>query len=293
MITRPEERHLPQIKRLWKDIFSDSDSYIDLFFRKKYRREDALVYIEEDSVVSMLFFLPYSMKIRGGLFAGSYVCGAATHPAYRGQGIMAKLLTASFEEMRLRENLFSFIIPANRDLFPFYEKHGYLPLFKKGFSEYSEKFTPAQKTGISISKTSRVDRLLKIYREITENTSGIVLQDRHTYAVAAEIYEKSGGDIFLVQDKRGEDTGFIFAMPYGRELCVHEIMSKSAILDEAASILSEIYSPAKIIMKGPAGSELNFQGTRISGMLKHLKKEAPKIDLGTAFPYMNMMLDFT
>ena len=44
MITHPEIKDIPVLKRIWKEVFLDIDAYIDLFFEDKFSTDSALIY---------------------------------------------------------------------------------------------------------------------------------------------------------------------------------------------------------------------------------------------------------
>ena len=70
-----EERAL---KALWKEVFGDSDEYIDTFFREVYRPGMASVIEENGEIAAAAYAVPFG-KYR-------YIYAVATKPEYRGRG---------------------------------------------------------------------------------------------------------------------------------------------------------------------------------------------------------------
>ena len=46
-----------RLKEIWKECFEDSDNYIDFYYKKRFQKENTLVYLLEDKIVSMLTML--------------------------------------------------------------------------------------------------------------------------------------------------------------------------------------------------------------------------------------------
>lgn len=112
-----------QLRRLWSDIFGDSEGYLDIFFDTYCR--SALILTEEysGSVISALWGLPFDFT--GGL-KGLYLCGLATRQQWRGKGIMSRLIEQA-EEWAVRNKFdFSFLIPADENLRKYYSERGYI-----------------------------------------------------------------------------------------------------------------------------------------------------------------------
>ncbi|HBU45953.1 MAG TPA: GNAT family N-acetyltransferase, partial [Porphyromonadaceae bacterium] len=47
-----------QVYDMWKTVFGDSDEYMEIYFREKYRNENTLIYFESGKAVSSLQMLP-------------------------------------------------------------------------------------------------------------------------------------------------------------------------------------------------------------------------------------------
>ena len=69
-----------QVKALWRICFQDSEEFIDLYFRLRYKNEVNAVIQNGDKVVSALQMLPYPMTFCGKTVQTSYISGACTHP---------------------------------------------------------------------------------------------------------------------------------------------------------------------------------------------------------------------
>ena len=64
MIQFADDQTKPQVWDMWKTVFGDSDEYMELYFRHKYRsRPDLLLYMEGEAVSSQM--LPYWFSFCG------------------------------------------------------------------------------------------------------------------------------------------------------------------------------------------------------------------------------------
>lgn len=113
---------LPQVMRLWKDCFFDTDDYMNLYFKNLYSAQNTLLLKEGDRILAMLQILPFAFYSGSDALCGGYISGACTDAEFRNRGLMCDLLTESFCVMRERNMAFSALIPA---VSGFYEKFGY------------------------------------------------------------------------------------------------------------------------------------------------------------------------
>lgn len=293
MISASANIYLPQIKQIWKTVFGDSDDYIRLFFKYKYKHDETLLYVENGKVRSMLFFPQYNIKIFNVLYKTGYICGAATRHEARGKGFMDKLLNRAFSLMLARGDTFSVLIPAKKELGDFYAKYGFRPLFKRGITEYRNKpCLVDNNNSISLVRFNDAVKIIRIYNEIIKHCSGVVLQNLRTYNTVIKINELYGAS-YIIRDKNMKNNGYLFCgcNKITNTLIVREIMAKNNVMAHVAHALFRIYDMQKIVFEGMAGDVLPFTGVKETGMIKALKNNCSTIDLGADYPYMNMMLD--
>jgi predicted acetyltransferase len=293
MIVNSDGSYVNQLKRLWKKVFNDNERYIELFFGRKYRDEETLLYVEGGSVKSMLFFPRYEIKAYGRVYRAGYICGAATIPEYRGRGLMTMLLDRAFDVMSERGDTFSVLIPGEKELYAFYSKYGYSGFFKRGMSIYrGQSFNKKKGAGIFLVKLEDAERIYPLYMEIISKHPVAVMQSMQSYKTVLDMHEIYG-DAYLIINGKGEDAGYLFCEYIKRDktLWVKEIMAKADILSDAAKALGDIYLPGKIIFEGIYGGTIPFSSVKTTGMLKKLKGSCNISGLAKEYPYMNMMLD--
>lgn len=114
-----------ELKKIWKNIFKDTDEYIELFFSRKVKPENIYTVLKDNRIASVLFAVPE--KING--YRAAYICGVATLPEYRGMGLCKSLMKEAEEDLKKRGFDICFLIPADESLFNFYEVMGYKTRF--------------------------------------------------------------------------------------------------------------------------------------------------------------------
>ncbi|GAB6011044.1 GNAT family N-acetyltransferase [Viscerimonas tarda] len=132
MIQLANNQTTPFVRQMWKTCFGDSDEFMDIYFSRKYKHENTLIYFEEGVAVSSLQLLPYEMRFYGSIVPVAYISGACTLPGYRGKGYMKSLLMASYKLMQERRIPISLLVPAKEWLYGFYAKYGYEKVFDNG-----------------------------------------------------------------------------------------------------------------------------------------------------------------
>lgn len=119
------------VREMWKTCFGDADEYINLHFLRKYKEENTLLYFVGDTIVASLQMLPYSFSFYGQFLPVSYLAGICTLPNYRHRGYASKLITEAHRILAQRQISIAILIPAEKRLYDFYNKHDYEQVFEK------------------------------------------------------------------------------------------------------------------------------------------------------------------
>lgn len=132
MIVRLSEKSdINGIVSLWNEAFGDTENEIMFFLNRKYIPENTVVAEENGEIASMLFLLDGKMFIDGKDYPSYYLYAACTLKKYRGKGLMAELLCFAKQLADLRAYKFICLMPGEKTLFDFYEKHGYKSVFSR------------------------------------------------------------------------------------------------------------------------------------------------------------------
>lgn len=122
-IDHPAQNQIPALRRLWKEAFSDTDSYLDLFFDRGYAPDKAMCVTDGERVAAALYWL--DMEYCGGKIA--YIYAVATAKAYRGLGLCRKLMAETHRVLQSRGYAAAVLVPQDSGLAKMYAAMGYLP----------------------------------------------------------------------------------------------------------------------------------------------------------------------
>lgn len=114
---------------LWQEAFGDDESFINAFFKSFYTPQNVPVFVIDGEIAAMLFLLGGEMSIGGKRYPAYYLYAASTKKSHRGKGLMTELLDFSARTAADRGQAFICLKPGEKELFDFYEKRSYLPVF--------------------------------------------------------------------------------------------------------------------------------------------------------------------
>lgn len=110
-----------RVYEMWEDNFHDPISYADFYFSEVYGKNEVLLNQEtqadDDIVKGMLHLNPYTLHVKGQPTEAKYIVGVATDEEYRRQGVMRELLVKTFQELRGRGEMFTYLMPADENYY--------------------------------------------------------------------------------------------------------------------------------------------------------------------------------
>lgn len=110
-----------RVYEMWEDNFHDPVSYANFYFNEVYGKNEVLLNEEmsadENIVKGMLHLNPYTLHVKGQPAEAKYIVGVATDEEYRRQGVMRELLVKTFQELRSRGELFTYLMPADENYY--------------------------------------------------------------------------------------------------------------------------------------------------------------------------------
>ena len=110
-----------ECRRLWKEVFGDSDEFIASFINLFYNEENMLCIEEDGKMLSMLHIIPF--ELNGSKVA--YIYAVATDADARGKGYAGKLIRQAIEKAQAEGYKAIFTLPADDMLRDFYSKFGF------------------------------------------------------------------------------------------------------------------------------------------------------------------------
>lgn len=220
------------VLKLWRECFDDSDRFVDMFFTRVYRDEDALVLEKNGRVVSSMLLQRYSMNFHGVTLPVSYICGAATALEMRAHGYMAELLSEGLNESYRRGDAFSALIPASGWLFKYYEKAGFSPVFSTCVEHFTSAHPFRHCGDYSAYADIGSEEAYGFFNSMMELRPCCVQHTREQYHDAIMDNSVDGGSVLAISDSDGRIVAMAFAVPDGGEVIVKELL---AVDDDAAN----------------------------------------------------------
>ena len=233
MIAFADDSQIRDVIHIWKTSFpDDSQQFMDMYFQKKYKNENTLLYFAENKAVSCLQMLPYDMTFYNTICQTSYISGAATLPEYKNRGIMGNLLTASFAEMIKRGNDFTTLIPQEPWLVGFYQKQGYTPCFEYCLNPIliNEKIENQQYTIIEMSNAN-TQVAFRYYSEYCKKQNLFVLKSYQDFLIIWEDLQLASGTIFLCLQS-DVVCGIAFCFPSNEKLIVKDAIAETKEIEK-------------------------------------------------------------
>ncbi len=132
MIKFADNTTKPLVWDMWKTVFGDSDDYMEIYFREKYRNENTLIYFDRGKAVSSLQMLPFSFSFHGTEIPIAYFSGLCTLPEARRKGFMGALIEKSFDEMGKNGIPLAILVPQEESVMDFYRPFGFTQTFDAG-----------------------------------------------------------------------------------------------------------------------------------------------------------------
>jgi len=129
------------VKKIWRESFDDSEQYVDMFFSRVYRDDDAMLLVDNGIPSSSLLLQRYAMNFHGVTVSIGYVCGAATIKDARCHGLMHRLMSDALRDSYRRGDVLCSLIPANEWLFHYYGHQGFSPVFYVDVERYTSMHT--------------------------------------------------------------------------------------------------------------------------------------------------------
>ncbi len=245
-----------EIKKIWLECFQDPRPYVDMYFDQVYREDEArLLCDQSDAPVSSLMLQRYLMSFHGSEPSVSYIAGAATRRARRGQGFMSRLMQMALEESASRGDMLCTLIPASEALYFFYRRYGFSTVFftkEQSFTAF-HSFPVSGEYHLFPEETS--DEVWCAFDRFQHQRKCYVLHSRRDfYNILSDL--KSDGGNFVVMARDDEDRGSqIVSMAWGVVsdglLLVKDVMGEDS--DSRAAALRQLrclYTDTPVLLLG-------------------------------------------
>lgn len=120
-IDRPAILQIPQLRKLWKEAFGDTEDFLDIFFHRAFSPNRCRCITQDGQVVAALYW--FDCQWRDKKLA--YLYAVATAKNRRGQGLARALMESTHKHLQKLGYVGAILSPASKDLFTMYGKFGY------------------------------------------------------------------------------------------------------------------------------------------------------------------------
>ena len=117
----PGKDQIPQLVRLWKEVFGEYDGFWELFLDTAFSPDHCRCITEDGQVMAGLYWFDCSCE--GDKIA--YIYAVVTDPRHRGKGLCRKLMADVHDLLKDRGYDSVMLVPADEDLREMYRKMGY------------------------------------------------------------------------------------------------------------------------------------------------------------------------
>lgn len=277
-----------QVKALWKLCFEDSEEFVEMYFKLRYKNEVNVAIQSGDEVISALQMLPYPMTFCGEMVQTSYISGACTHPDFRSKGVMRELLSQSFARMLRNGIQFSTLIPAEPWLFDYYKRMGYATVFQYSVKEMTlPEFIPSKEIAVNAVSKPQDEVYSYLNKKLSERPCCIQHSAEDFQVIMADL-PISGGNLFVAK-QANEIWGI--AIIYKRENCIiiNELLAEDKDTEYSLLFAIKQYTGCNhIIQLLPPDKELPQHSLGMARIIN--AKEVLQI-YASAFPEDDMQLE--
>ncbi|MEG1719365.1 MAG: GNAT family N-acetyltransferase [Clostridia bacterium] len=272
MIRYAKKSDIPALKALWKEIFNDTNEYIELFFDSIKIQTQALVYETDNTIIGMLFFTDYDVKIDSTIKKASYISGIGITETERRKGLMQVLLNNALDILEKRNTDYALLIPATTELYKTYHNFG----FEKTITLHTFTITRDEIQKAEELELKQGPLPIFIYENLTKSLNNIVLQSKNNIITNNQYIKESYGNIIYYND------GFCYYYFDKTTLILKECFINEEDLPKILWYFKKQFDFEKVIIH----SYYNLGNETHRGMVRPLNgSDVPK-EL-----YMNMMLD--
>lgn len=240
---------VPELKKLWRLCFEDDPDYIDRFFEDLFLPEHMVVCAHGSNPVSMVAFLPCTLRTPTGDTPCAYLYAMATHPGYQGRGLGQTLLRFAYDYGRKEQGWTGLtLVPADQGLFRFYGKTDYRTAFY---------YQPVIWNGGAAPDSSSVSPVSpEEYRQLRELLLEKVVHLDHSLPFLSHLDREAkltGGGLFRLELPGGTPGCAVLEQTTPGHWCAKELLAPEPLLQEALAALAAHRNCHTLTARTPAG----------------------------------------
>ena len=245
------------VKEIWNYCFDDGETFVEYYFKDKYKKQNTIVVEDEGEIVSSLQLNQYKLNLNSQIYNTSYIVGVSTLPQVRGRGYMKNIMKFTLKELYNRNQLVSILMPIDYRL---YRKYGYEHCYDQ--IEYNVDIEDLKNYKINgkLYKANKLNlsELVDISKVFLSGVNGNVERDEKYYQGLFEEVNSENGHIYIHEND--ESQGYIIYFLNGDTMFIRELYYKN--MDSLKSILKFIYNHntqcKKVKISAPVNDKIKF-----------------------------------
>lgn len=226
------------VYELWKQSYANqSRNDLNFYFKYVYDHGRCIVIEETQRIISSLQINEHVLSLKDKQLKISYIYGVATHPDYRRNGYMRKLMESALDEVS-HNHLITFIYGFYPKL---YKQFGFETIYERKVyaipREYLNKVSQSH-----ITYDADPMELLQVYQQYTSHFDGYYVRNNEYYKTLLNELMMSQKQLIVYRNNKQEVCGYLIYSKRKHEIYVEEAiylesvvllrMLKSAIQDE-------------------------------------------------------------
>ena len=251
---------------LWALCFPGDADFQTYFFDHIYQPQYNLLLFQGDTLCAMTQMLPYRMQNGHRTEDVTYIYGACTHPDFRRQHLMDRLLRRSFALDQQLGRAASVLIPQEAWLFDFYAQFGYVPCLSASHQTFTAEadITPCAIRPAAPADLSEMDGLF--HTQLWEGS--YLCRNRAEWEKQYEMFCACGGEV-LCAEREGMLAGYALVWNTADDLWAQEFVTlpdmqapfAAAILERCGKAVCKA-TGLQFETRKPLGCVLRHDGTQ-------------------------------
>lgn len=244
MNRRARREDIPLLTQLWETAFGDSIEDISFFFQNRFAPQDAFLCERQGRPVSMFFLLDARLCTAAQCFSIKYLYAACTAPAFRGQGLMRRLIDFAAASLAGSGVDCIALVPASRGLFDYYAGCG----FQNAFFCHSQRLTRQE---VERAADGRPVSIHSLTPDEMENIRCAALQGRDHLA-----WDSAALRYALAEHRRFGGHACAIQAPHGAHgYCLFHQRGNACFVQELLAPMRAVESVLAALLKGSDASE--------------------------------------
>lgn len=265
-----------QLRKLWDCCFQEDTAFSDLYFQMRNIEQNSIFIERDQRIISAMQLLPYPFTFHNDILETSYISGACTHPEYRKQGHMNRLILDAFSILHRKGIPFVSLIPAHKELFNYYAKFGFVANFNYTIIQNDFQRNKGKKN--VQNDNFDIEKAYAYFCKKLRERNSCIQHDKQDFKMIVKEMEQ-GGRKPLVRWKDEKAVGIAFSYA----TTDHKIIVKEILYDDEETrqwLLSES-GASNIVCKGKDHHLGMMRITNAMSLIKSYAASHP--DLTTCF----------